>query len=78
MTQMMIEQLTEEEYSNLLAYGEPVSADTVAACFAAQNAIDSQERGWISTLESTTFPDMTFGYQEPVRIDTSTCMSTAV
>jgi len=78
MTQMMIEQLTQEEYSNLLAYGDPVSTETVAAGFAAQTAIDCQEREWISTLESTTFPDMTFGYHEPVRIATLTCMSTAV
>lgn len=78
MTQMMIEQLTQEEYSNLLAYGEPVSTDTVVAGFAANNENDSQEREWISTLESTTFPGLTFGYHEPVRIATLTCMSTAV
>ena len=78
MTQMMIEQLTEEEYSNLLAYGEPVSNDTVATCSADHTYNDSQERVWISTLESTTFPDMTFGYQEPVTIASLTCMSTAV
>ena len=82
MTQMMIEQLTQEEYSNLLAYGEPVSTDTVVAGIATNiatnNDNDSQEREWISTLESTTFPGLTFGYHEPVRIATLTCMSTAV
>lgn len=77
MTQMMIEQLTQEEYSNLLAYGDPVTNVDIA-CITAHTNNDSQELDWISTLESTTFPDMTFGYQEPVTIAASTCISTAV
>lgn len=78
MTQMMIEQLTEEEYSNLLAYGDPVAGD---ACFFAgtdQTENDSHSPRWISTLVSTTFPDMTFGYSETVSIVTPLCISTAV
>ena len=74
----MIEQLTQEEYSNLLAYGDPVSTDTELAAVTDQTENDSHGARWISTLESTTFPDMTFGYHEPVRIATLTCMSTAV
>jgi len=77
MTQMMIEQLTQEEYSNLLAYGDPVSADTVVQYQTGQTGDDLMEQ-WISTLDSTTFPDLTFGYQELVRSATLTCMSTAV
>ena len=78
MTQMMIEQLTQEEYSNLLAYGEPVSRDTELTAVTDQTENDSHGRRWISTLESTTFPDMTFGYHEPVTNAALTCMSTAV
>ena len=78
MTQMMIEQLTEEEYSNLLAYGDPVAGDTELAAEAHQTDNDSQEHYWISTLVSTTYPGMTFGYNETVSVVTPLCISTAV
>ena len=53
--QMMIEQLSQHEYSHLLAYGDPCSMDD-------QIQPDGDASAWISTLESTTYPDMTFGY----------------
>ena len=55
MTQMMIEELSQHEYSHLLAYGEPCTFDD---CIQP----DGDESTWISTLDSTTYPDMTFGY----------------
>ena len=64
-SQMMIEQLSALEYSHLLAYGDPISIDDSIHT-------DSDALAWISTLDSMTFPDMTFGYHvEP-------CMSTVV
>ena len=68
MTQMMIESLTHEEYCHLLSYGEPKRADQIALSFIdlydepSQFHSDGDESTWISTLESTTYPDMTFGY----------------
>ena len=55
MTQMMLEQLSQHEYSHLLAYGEPCTIDD-------RIQPDGSELSWISTLDSTTYPDMTFGY----------------
>ena len=55
MTQMMIESLTHEEYCHLLSYGEPCTLDD-------RIQPDGRELSWISTLESTTYPDLTFGY----------------
>lgn len=66
MTQTTIERLTEEEYSALLAYGEPTST-LVQEYYKEEYGVD-----WISTLASTTHKGMTFGYQD------SHCMSTAV
>jgi hypothetical protein len=66
MTQTMTEQFTEEEYSHFLAYGDPVDAhmcnianDQAHMC---DNDNDSVVLDWISTLDSTTYPSMTFGY----------------
>ena len=56
MTQKQIEALEHEEYCHLLSYGDPLSNDTHSHC----NVED--EPAWISTLESTTYPDLTFGY----------------
>ena len=58
MTQTMIEQLDQHEYCHLLAYGEPTS--TVVQTYHKEE----HDQDWISTLESTTYPDMTFGYFE--------------
>ena len=70
----MIDLLTCEEYTNYLAYGEPVSEDTASRYQTEQHENDSHLEGldWISTLESTTYPGMTFGYI------TAPCMYTAV
>ena len=62
MTQMMTEQLTHEEFTTYLAYGDPISTLDLS----------SEELDWISTLESTTFEGLTFGYHE------LPCMSTVV
>ena len=55
MTQQKIEQLNAEEYSSLLAFGDPVSMN-------AYQFDEEDELQWISTLDSTTYPGMTFGY----------------
>ena len=51
---MMIEQMSAIEYSHLLAYGEPCTID--------DSIQPDGDASWISTLESTTYPDLTFGY----------------
>jgi len=59
---MQIEQLTLEEYTSLLAYGDPVASAAIES-FSTYYDNDSQtELTWISTLGSTTYPVMTFGY----------------
>ena len=56
MTQMQIEKLNEEEYTALLAYGTPT-------CTVVQSYYKEEyDQDWISTLDSTTYPGMTFGY----------------
>ena len=56
MTQTKIEQLNSEEYSALLAYGEPT-------CTVVQSYYNEEyDWDWISTLDSTTYPGLTFGY----------------
>ena len=61
---MQTEQLTHEEYTNYLAFGEPILPNLYT-----DNDSLSE---WISTLDSTTYPGMTFGYS------VAPCMSTAV
>ena len=79
MTQMQIEQLTQQEYTHYLAYGEPVLQNTLPSYDNHQYEYDSQENTvWISTLDSMTYPGMTFGYNETVRSVTPLCISTAV
>ena len=60
----MIERLTEEEFHAFLAYGDPKSNEQIAY----DQAHDYDETGshseWISTLASTTYPTMTFGYND--------------
>ncbi len=56
MTQTMIEQLDAIEYSHLLAYGEPMR--TVVQSYYKEEC----DQDWISTLDSTTYPGLTFGY----------------
>ena len=73
MTQMQIEQLTQQEYTHYLAFGEPVLQDTFFSYDNHHDENESQEdRVWISTLGSTTHPVMTFGYYDVP------CTSTAV
>ena len=75
MTQMQIEKLNQEEYSHYLAFGEPidiqasfafgdenVSTTTAGAYHTEHSEFTHQEGDWISTLVSTTYPDLTFGY----------------
>jgi len=56
MTQTQIEKFNEEEFSHLLAYGTPMSTIT-QSYYQEEYDLD-----WISTLDSTTYPGMTFGY----------------
>ena len=56
MTQTMIEQLSQHEYSHLIAYGEQCTMDDT------HSQSDGDSSAWISTLESTTYPGLTFGY----------------
>lgn len=56
MTQTQIENFSEEEYSSLLAYGAPT-------CTLVQQYYQEEyDLDWISILDSTTYPGMTFGY----------------
>ncbi len=63
---MQIENLTLEEFNALLAYGEPnYSVANKSFCLGTSdyNGSDTHpEAIWISTLDSTTYPGMTFGY----------------
>ncbi len=80
MTQTMIEQLDAIEYSHLLAFGDGPERTRllddrytdVYDAFDLLSQDDSDELEWISTLDSTTFPGMTFGYIA------APCMSTVV
>ena len=70
MTQTMIDQLTQEEYSHFLAYGDPkrtpfdqIAYDQADGLYSIDSHFHKDgDASWISTLESTTYPDMTFGY----------------
>ena len=69
MTQTMAESLNPEEYSHLLAFGDPFYSDGKKIPSDSAHVLytdnDSQlQCHLISTLESTTYPDMTFGYIE--------------
>ena len=59
MTQMQIEQLNQQEYCHLLSYGEPIDTNMYDLDHLDEN--DSQTE-WISTLDSMTYPGLTFGY----------------
>ena len=50
MTQSMIDSMCAQEYSHLLAYGDPVHID------------DKDATEWISTMDSIVCPVMTYGY----------------
>ena len=77
MTQEQIEQLTAEEFSHFLAFGEPKRTEDIASI--AVDVYDNHSHfhtdghaSWICTLDSMTYAGMTFGYTvEP-------CISTAV
>ena len=65
MTQTMIEQLNQEEYCHMLAYGDPVLTEVASSLvdvYSDEPFNTDGNASWISTLESTTYPDMTFGY----------------
>ena len=63
---MQIENLTLEEYNAFIAYGEPTYSVTDKSFYLGKsdyNESDQRpEATWISTLDSTTYPGMTFGY----------------
>jgi|TARA_B100001093_G_scaffold269452_1_gene257600 hypothetical protein len=59
---MQIEQLSIEEYTNFLSYGNPEYYVDILSFSDQDNDSSSQEATWISTLDSTTYPGMTFGY----------------
>ena len=71
MTQTMIESMTQEEYCHLLSYGDPkrtefdqIAYDQALASYGNDSHLnkDGDTSKWISTLESTTYPGLTFGY----------------
>jgi len=67
MTQKQIESLNQHEYSHFLSYGDPKRTDVLGdedTNTYDLDAFDEDQRQleWISTLDSTTYPDMTFGY----------------
>ena len=68
MTQMMIESMTQEEYCHLLSYGDPKRADEIASIpvdgYHYELLRTDGDESWISTLESTTYPGLTFGYYD--------------
>ena len=71
MTQKQIEALDQQEYCHMLAYGDPKRTDQIAYDQAqAYDATDSLIE-WISTLDSTTYPGMTFGYLDAPYMYTS-------
>ena len=63
----MIETMTQEEYCHFLSYGDPKRTDDIASIpvdgysYEPFITLDG-DASWICTLESTTYPDMTFGY----------------
>jgi len=64
---MQIENLTLEEYHAFLAYGDPATYSVAYKSTYLEhddyNDSDLQpEATWISTLDSTTYPGLTFGY----------------
>ena len=76
MTQLQIDQLNQQEYCHMLAYGDPKRTEDIASIpFDAYNTDHPSNMDlddWICTLDSTTCAGMTFGYTvEP-------CISTAV
>ena len=71
MTQKQIESLSHEEYCHLLSYGDPIRTDFEVMYSKTQLDIPDYYRtsdeptfAWISTLDSTTYPDSTFGYHD--------------
>ena len=69
MTQTMIEQLTQEEYCHQLSYGDPKSSDIEKIAYEWDHFVydpdpleNDSHSEWISTLDSTTYPGLTFGY----------------
>ena len=71
----MAESLTSEEHTHFLAYGDPkrteseMDAETASILDSFDDNLytdnDSQfQCPWISTLDSTTYPGLTFGYLE--------------
>jgi len=68
MTQLQIEALDDEEFSHLLAFGEPSSSPR-PLCYTDLSTnlsmgIDDEclTLDWIGTLDSMTYPGSTFGY----------------
>ena len=80
MTQIQIEKLDQQEYCHLLSYGDPKITDSEKNPYLrAQDTYHPDEldenqatSAWISTLDSTTYPGLTFGY------NVAPCMYTAL
>ena len=60
---MQIESLDQQEYSHFLSYGDPIGEPDRTNLYD-HLYLDNldQQQVWISTLDSTTYPGMTFGY----------------
>jgi hypothetical protein len=58
MTQKQIESLDQQEYSHFLSYGDPIGEPDRMDLYTDSDSLIE----WISTLDSTTHPGMTFGY----------------
>ena len=67
MTQKQIESLDQQEYSHFLSYGDPKKPELLGDEDINPYDLDvldedQQQPEWISTLDSTTYPGLTFGY----------------
>ena len=63
MTQTQIEKFDNEEYSHFLSYGDPTGEPDRTNLYDLVNLDENNSQlEWISTLDSTTYPGMTFGY----------------
>ena len=58
MTQKQIEALDHQEYCHFLSYGDPIGEPDRTNLYTDNDS----HTEWISTLDSTTYPSMQFGY----------------
>ena len=67
MTQKQIETLDQQEYSHFLSYGDPKRTEVLGDVTSNTYDLDALDEDqpqleWISTLDSMTYPGLTFGY----------------